>query len=57
MECIDLKVSKGISAQLRQSPEYLQWLAINKWNGQMPYAFGSGAPPFFQEPKYTLSHT
>jgi regulator of protease activity HflC (stomatin/prohibitin superfamily) len=44
---------KIISSQLKQSPEYLQWLAINKWNGQMPYAFGSGALPFFQLPRAT----
>ncbi len=39
---------KIITSQLKQSPEYLQWLSINKWNGQMPYALGSGALPFFQ---------
>src|ERR687886_280031 len=26
-----------ITQQLRQSPGYLQWKAINEWNGQMPY--------------------
>ena len=50
---------KLITEQLRQSPEYLQWKAINTWNGQMPYALGSsgggsgsggGAVPFFQLP-------
>jgi len=44
---------KIISSQLKQSPEYLQWLAINKWNGQMPSAFASGALPFFQLPRAT----
>jgi regulator of protease activity HflC (stomatin/prohibitin superfamily) len=40
-----------ITAQLRQSPQYLQWQAINRWNGKMPYALGgSGAVPFFQLP-------
>ena len=39
---------KIITAQLKQSPEYLQWLSINRWNGQLPYALGSGAVPFFQ---------
>src|ERR671927_476057 len=39
-----------ITAQLRQSPQYLQWQAINKWNGQMPYALGGGGFPFFQLP-------
>ena len=33
---------KIISSQLKQSPEYLQWLTINRWNGQMPFALGSG---------------
>ena len=47
-----------ITSQLKQSPEYLQWLAINRWNGQMPYALGSSGGtssfdgfPFFQLPK------
>jgi len=39
-----------ITGQLRSSPEYLQWQAINRWNGQLPYASGSGAVPFFQLP-------
>jgi prohibitin 2 len=40
-----------ITSQLRQSPQYLQWLSINRWNGQMPYALGGGgAIPFFQLP-------
>jgi hypothetical protein len=25
-----------ITEQLRQSPQYLQWQSINRWNGQMP---------------------
>jgi prohibitin 2 len=41
---------KIITVQLKQSPTYLQWLSINRWNGQLPYAFGSGAVPFFQLP-------
>ena len=51
-----------ITSQLKQSPQYLQWLAVNRWNGQMPYALGSssgsnngsssfGGFPFFQLPK------
>src|SRR5438874_1079886 len=39
-----------ITGQLRQSPQYLQWQAINRWNGQMPYALGSSGVPFFQLP-------
>jgi prohibitin 2 len=49
---------KIISAQLKESPEYLQWLSINRWNGQLPYALASGGSnssfggfPFFQLPK------
>src|SRR6476619_3332666 len=41
---------KIITGQLRSSPEYLQWQAINRWNGQLPYASGSGGVPFFQLP-------
>ena len=41
---------KIITSQLKQSPQYLQWLSINRWNGQMPYALGSGAVPFVQLP-------
>ena len=42
---------KIITEQLRQSPQYLQWQAINRWNGQMPYSLGGGgAFPFFQLP-------
>jgi prohibitin 2 len=42
---------KIITEQLRQSPQYLQWQSINRWNGQMPYSLGgSGAFPFFQLP-------
>ncbi len=42
---------KVITAQLRSSPEYLQWQSINKWNGQMPYSLGNGGGfPFFQLP-------
>ena len=41
---------KIITLQLRESPEYLQWQAITKWNGQMPYALGTSGFPFFQLP-------
>lgn len=39
-----------ITSKLRESPEYLQWQAITKWNGQMPYALGSSGVPFFELP-------
>ena len=45
---------KIITLQLRQDPQYLQWQAINRWNGQLPYSLGGGqgggAVPFFQLP-------
>ena len=41
---------KVITEQLRQSPQYLQWQAINRWNGQMPYSLGSSGFPFLQAP-------
>ena len=44
---------KIITAQLKLSPQYLQWLSINRWNGQLPYALSSGAVPFFQLPRIT----
>ena len=28
------------------SPEYLQWLSINRWNGQLPYALSGAVPAF-----------
>jgi regulator of protease activity HflC (stomatin/prohibitin superfamily) len=43
---------KIITSQLRQDPQYLQWQAINRWNGQLPYSLGGqGAVPFFQLPQ------
>ena len=40
-----------ITQQLRSSPEYLQWQAINRWNGQLPYSLGSeGGLAFFNLP-------
>jgi prohibitin 2 len=45
---------KLITEQLRQSPEYLQWKAINEWNGNLPYSLGGssgGGFPFFQLPR------
>lgn len=41
---------RTITLELRQSPEYLEWQAITKWNGQMPYALGSSGVPFFELP-------
>src|SRR2546425_10035307 len=47
---------KIITEQLKQSPQYLQWLSINRWNGLLPYALGgTGDVPFFQQPVSTLA--
>jgi regulator of protease activity HflC (stomatin/prohibitin superfamily) len=46
-----------INEQLKESPDYLQWQAINRWNGQMPYALGSGGFPFFQLPIQVQNQT
>src|ERR671932_1496350 len=45
-----------ITEQLRQSPEYLEWKAINEWNGNLPYSLGGGGNgssgfPFLQLPR------
>jgi regulator of protease activity HflC (stomatin/prohibitin superfamily) len=47
-----------ITSQLKQSPDYLQWLSINRWNGQLPYALGgNGGVPFFQLPLVRQANT
>src|SRR6266571_2209566 len=47
---------KIITEQLQQSPQYLQWLSINRWNGHLPYALGgTGDDPFFQQPVSTVA--
>lgn len=35
-----------IQERLRESPDYLKWQAINKWDGKLPIAMGGGAFPF-----------
>ena len=37
---------KIINEQLVKSPQYIDYLAVTKWNGQLPQATGSGAIPF-----------
>jgi regulator of protease activity HflC (stomatin/prohibitin superfamily) len=55
------KAIELITSQLRHDPQYLQWLAVNHWNGQLPYALGgvggggggngtASGFPFFQLP-------
>ncbi len=39
-----------INTQLQKSPQYIQYMATQKWDGKMPLAVGSGALPFIQIP-------
>src|SRR5437660_12427234 len=41
---------KVITVQLKQSPQYLQWLSINRWNGQMHLCSGQWYSSFFPIP-------
>src|SRR5437660_3608556 len=41
---------KVITSQLKQSPQYLQWLAVNRWNGQMHLCSGQWYSSFFPIP-------
>lgn len=40
------KAIQIINDQLRNSPDYLKWLSIQKWNGVLPLYLGNGATPF-----------
>lgn len=44
---------KIINEELQRSPQYLQFLAVQKWDGVLPIATGSGAVPFINIPTYT----
>jgi regulator of protease activity HflC (stomatin/prohibitin superfamily) len=47
----EAKAIELITGQLRSSPEYLQWQAINRWNGKLPFSLGTGRGlPFFKLP-------
>ena len=35
-----------INEELSKSPQYLQWQMLNKWDGRLPIAMGSGFFPF-----------
>ena len=39
-----------INEALANNPNYIQWLATQKWNGQVPYVTGSGATPLINLP-------
>lgn len=40
-----------VNEQLIKSPVYIQFLAVQKWNGVLPLATGSGAIPFIEVDK------
>lgn len=39
-----------IDEQLRNNPNYLEWLKTQRWNGQLPLVTGEGGTPFIQIP-------
>jgi regulator of protease activity HflC (stomatin/prohibitin superfamily) len=39
-----------IDEQLRQNPNYLEWLKTQRWNGVLPLVVGEGGTPFIQIP-------
>ena len=45
-----------INDQLEKAPHYIEWQAIQKWDGKMPLSTG-GAMPFIQIPTYAVNST
>lgn len=41
-------------AKANGESQAIRWLSINRWNGQMPYPFGTDAFPLFQLPQAVL---
>lgn len=41
---------KIIDEQLRNNPNYLEWLKTQRWDGKLPLVIGEGATPFIQIP-------
>jgi regulator of protease activity HflC (stomatin/prohibitin superfamily) len=39
-----------IDEQLRNNPNYLEWLKTQRWDGQLPLVIGEGGTPFIQIP-------
>lgn len=39
-----------IDEQLRNNPNYLEWLKTQRWDGRLPLVIGEGATPFIQIP-------
>lgn len=41
---------KIIDEQLRNNPQYLEWLKTQNWDGRLPLVVGEGSTPFIQIP-------
>jgi regulator of protease activity HflC (stomatin/prohibitin superfamily) len=41
---------REIETALSESPNYIQWLATNNWDGKLPLVVGEGGTPFIQIP-------
>ena len=41
---------KIIDEQLRNNPNYLEWLKTQRWDGKLPLVIGEGTTPFIQIP-------
>ena len=39
-----------IDQQLRENPNYLEWLKTQRWDGRLPLVVGEGSTPFIQIP-------
>ncbi|HEX2013591.1 MAG TPA: hypothetical protein VLA68_00045, partial [Nitrososphaera sp.] len=39
-----------IDQQLRENPNYLEWLKTQRWDGRLPLVVGEGGTPFIQIP-------
>jgi regulator of protease activity HflC (stomatin/prohibitin superfamily) len=51
----DAQALQLIAQQLNVSPEYLQYLYLQQWDGKLPTYYGSGVIPFFQLPSNSTS--
>ena len=40
------KAIQIINDQLRNSPDYIKWLSVTRWDGKLPLYLGNGATPF-----------
>lgn len=51
----DAEALQLIAQKLNVSPEYLQYLYLQQWDGKLPTYYGSGIIPFFQLPTNSTS--